>query len=157
MSESPIYLSQLKVIRDATTRIGLTVLPMMDRSDEELEAAFATMAKERAEALIVLGGSPQREHAEKIVQLAAKTKLPTIYPARHWLEKGGLLSYGADTPAMFRLAAHYVDKVLRGAKPSDLPVEQPTRLELVINLKTAKALGITIPQSLLLRADDVIQ
>ena len=157
ISEGQVCVSILKAIQDAATSIRLTVLPMMDRSDEELEQAFATMASEKADALIVTGGSPQHEQGEKIIQLAAKTRLPTIYPARHWVARGGPLSIGADTPMVFRLAAHYVDKIHKGAKAGDLPVEQPSRVELVINLKTAKALGLAIPQSLLLRADDVIQ
>ncbi len=157
MSESPVTPSQLKAIREAATTIGITLLPVVDRSDEELEQAFVTMRKEGAEALIVLGGSPLREQAERIVHLAANAHLPTIYPVRHWTERGGLLSYGADTRTWFTLAAHYVDKILKGAKPGELPVEQPAKVELVINLKTAKALGIAIPQSLLLRADEVIQ
>ena len=157
MSEGPVTTSQLNVIQGAAASIGIVVLPVVARSEEELERAFATMTKEGAEALIVLGGSPLREQAEKIVQFAANARLPTIYPARHWNERGGLLSYGADTRTWFTLAAHYVEKILKGAEPGDLPVEQPTKVELVINLKTAKALGLTIPQSLLLRADEVIQ
>jgi len=157
MSENPVTPFQLKFIQDAATSIGTTVLPLMDRSDEELEQAFATMAKGGAEGLIVLGGSPLREQRDKIIEHTAKMRLPAIYPVRHWIEKGGLLSYGADTRTWFKLAAHYVDKILKGAKPSDLPVEQPTKVELVINLKTAKALGITIPQSLALRANELIQ
>jgi len=157
MSENPVTPFQLKFIQDAATSIGTTVLPLMDRSDEELEQAFATMAKGGAEGLIVLGGSPLREQRDKIIEHNAKMRLPAIYPARHWIEKGGLLSYGADTRTWFKLAAHYVDKILKGAKPGDLPVEQPTKVELVINLKTAKALGITIPQSLALRANELIQ
>jgi putative tryptophan/tyrosine transport system substrate-binding protein len=157
MSDNAAHPSQLKVIQDAAMSIGITVLPTMDRTDEELEQAFATMVKANAEALIVLGGSPQREQEDRIIRLAAKTRLPTIYPARHWVEKGGLASMGSDTATWFRQAAHYVDKILKGAKPGDLPVEQPTKVELVINLKTAKALGIAIPQSLLMRADEVIQ
>jgi putative ABC transport system substrate-binding protein len=157
MSENPVTPSQLKLIQDAARSIGTTVLPLMDRSDEELEQAFATMAKGGAEGLIVLGGSPVREQRDKIIERTAEMRLPAIYPARHWVEKGGLLSYGADTRTWFKLAAHYVDKILKGAKPGDLPVEQPTKVELVINLKTANALGLTIPQSLLLRADEVIQ
>ena len=157
MSENPVTPFQLKFIQDAATSVRTTVLPLMDRSDEELEQAFATMAKGGAGGLIVLGGSPLREQRDKIIEHAAKMRLPAIYPARHWIERGGLFSYGADTRIWFKLAAHYVDKILKGAKPGDLPVEQPTKVELVINLKTAKALGITIPQSLLVRADDVIK
>jgi putative ABC transport system substrate-binding protein len=93
----------------------------------------------------------------EIADLSVKLRLPTVYPSREWAEAGGLLSYGADRRQLYRRAAEYVDRILKGAKPGDLPVEQPTKFELVINLKTAKALGLTIPPSLLQRADQVIE
>ena len=96
-------------------------------------------------------------YRRRLIELAAKNGLPTAYPAREYVDAGGLMSYGADLADLHRRAAFYVDKIVRGAIPSDLPIEQPTKFELVINLKTAKALGLTIPQSLLLRADAVIQ
>jgi putative ABC transport system substrate-binding protein len=96
-------------------------------------------------------------HRTQIADFAAKSRLPTIYPTREFVEIGGLMVYGVDIAAMFRRAASYVDKILRGAKPADLPVEQPTKFELLINSKVAQALGLTIPQSLLLRADEVVQ
>jgi putative ABC transport system substrate-binding protein len=159
MSDNPVHPSQLREIQDAANRISLTILPTKVTSTEGFEEAFASMAKQKAGALILLGGAPFSTEAQrdKLVDLAATTRLPALYPSRVYVEAGGLLGYGPNFPHMFRLAATYVDKILKGAKPADLPVQQPTEFELVINLKTAKALGLTIPSSLLLRADDVIQ
>ena len=157
ISNNTVHPPQFKGIEDAAKRVGLIVLPMMDRSNEELEQAIASLAKENAGALIVLGGAPQASQRERIGELAAKVSIPTLSPTRLYVEKGGLMSYGPNLPYTFKLVARYVDRILKGAKPGDLPVEQPPKFELIINLKTAKALGITIPQSLLLRADEVIQ
>jgi putative ABC transport system substrate-binding protein len=127
------------------------------RSPNELEGAFAAMVRERAGALLVLPHPFIFAHSRRIADPAAKSRLPAVYPFRESVEAGDLMAYAANAPDMFRRAAGYMDKILRGAKPGDLPVEQPTKFELVINLKTAKALGLTIPQSILLRADEVIQ
>ena len=127
------------------------------RSPNELESAFAAMTKERAGALLVLPHSLTFVHARRIADLAAKSRLPAVYPFRESAEAGGLIAYAASAPDMFRRAATYVDRILKGATPGDLPIEQPTQFELVINIKTAKALGLTIPQSLLGRADQVIE
>jgi putative ABC transport system substrate-binding protein len=159
MSDNPVHAAQLKTVQDAARSLGLTVLPSIVKSLEEFEGAFASMTMKNAGALIVLGGAPlgsTSEQREKIVELAAKSKLPTLYASRSFVSVGGLLSYG-PLPAHWTLAATYIDKILRGAKPGDLPVQQPTEFELAINLKTAKALGLTIPPSLLLRADQVIE
>jgi putative ABC transport system substrate-binding protein len=115
------------------------------------------MTRARAGALIVLGSSMFFTERRRLVGLAAKHRLPAVYSARDSVDAGGLMAYGPNFADMFRRAATYVDKILKGAKAGDLPVEQPTKFELVVNLKTAKALGLTIPQSLLLRADEVIQ
>jgi putative tryptophan/tyrosine transport system substrate-binding protein len=157
MSDTPIHPPQVKGIEAAAKSLGLTVLPAMERSNEELEQAFPSLAKDGAGALIVLGGSRQASQRARIAELAVKFGMPTLFPIRTYVEKGGLMSYGPNLPATYKLSAKYVDKILKGAKPADLPVEQPPTFELVINLKTARALGITIPQSLLLRADEVIQ
>jgi putative ABC transport system substrate-binding protein len=159
MSDNPIHPAELKAIQNAATTIGLTVLPTMARSPEDFEEAFASMAKKDAQALIVLGGAPfsTPQQIGRIVELTARTKLPTLYPTRQFVDAGGLLSFQPNRWEKWRLTAGYVDKVLKGAKPVDLPVVQPTIYDLVINLKTAKALGLTVPQSVLLRADAVIQ
>ena len=115
------------------------------------------MARARAGALTVLVSPMFFGERRRLVDLAAKTRLPTLFPWREYVDAGGLMAYGADLADLFRRAATYVDKILKGAKPGDLPIEQPTKYELIINLKTAKALGLTIPPSLLQRADQVIE
>ncbi len=127
------------------------------RDPNELEGAFTAMTKARAGALLVLPHPFTFANARRIADLAAKSRLPAVFAFRESVEAGGLMAYAANAPDMFRRAATYVDKILKGAKPGDLPIEQPTKFELVINLKTAKALGLKIPQSLLTRADEVIQ
>ncbi len=114
------------------------------------------MARGRAEALIVFPSPMLYSERRRIVALAAKHRLPAIHNAREWADLGGLMAYGASIPALVRRSVDYVDKILKGAKPADLPVEQPSKYELVINLKTGKALGLTIPQSVLARADEII-
>jgi putative ABC transport system substrate-binding protein len=123
----------------------------------EFEAAFAVIARERIDG-IFWGDNPIfSAHQKQLLDLVAKMRLPMIASSREWVVTSGLMSYGPIYVEMFRSAAVYVDKILKGAKPADLPIEQPTKFELVINLKTAKALGLTIPQSLLARADQVIE
>jgi len=126
------------------------------RNPEALSRAFKQARKE-AQAALLLGDVLTFEHRRQVTALAATYRLPTMYPLREYADSGGLMAYGADRVVMFRRAAEYVDKILRGTKPSDLPIEQPTKFELVVNLKAAKALGITIPESILLRADEVIR
>ena len=124
---------------------------------DQLDSAFSAMTREHPGALLVLQSSMFFTERRRIVDLAVKHQLPTMFNAREYAELGGLMSYGANVADLFRRSATYVDKILKGAKPADLPVEQPTKFELVINLKTAKALGLTIPPSLLARADEVIE
>ena len=127
------------------------------RGPDDLEPAFATMKRGQTEAVLLFGGSMLFGARTQLAQLGLKGRLPIVSPYREAVEAGSLLSYGPSLPDLWRRAAIYVDKILKGAKPADLPVEQPTKFELVINLKTAKALGLTIPNSLLLRADQVIE
>jgi putative ABC transport system substrate-binding protein len=142
---------------DTERSLGLQLQIVRARAASDLEPAFDEMAKQRAEALVVLMSPTFNAQTKRIADLAGKHRLPTIYEWRAFTAAGGLMSYGADFNDIYRRAAGYVDKILKGAKPADLPVEQPTKFELVINLKTAKTLGLTIPQSLLGRADEVIQ
>ena len=143
--------------KSAAQALGLPLQSIAVRGAEEFDGAFASMVRERAAALIV--GSSARFFAERgrLAGLAAKHGLPALFNERSYAEAGGLMAYGSDFAEAWRHAADYVDKILRGTKPADLPVEQPTKFELVINLKTAKALGLTIPPALLARADKVIE
>jgi putative ABC transport system substrate-binding protein len=127
------------------------------RGPNEFDGAFAAMAKERVGALLVLSDAMLNSHPTRLADLAARSRLPAAYGVRESVEAGGLMSYGSSFLDFYRRSAAYVDKILKGAKPGDLPVEQPTKYELVINLKTAKALGLKIPPSLLRRADEIIQ
>jgi ABC-type uncharacterized transport system substrate-binding protein len=157
---NPATALRLQAMQAAAQASGVTLLSLEARTPTEHENAFAVMAQMRADALInILGGADRSNSATtgRVLQLAMKHRLPTIYQSGDFVVEGGLMSYGPSLADEFRHAATYVDKILKGAKPSDLPVEQPTKFELVINLKTAKALGLTIPSSLLARADEVIE
>ena len=133
-------------------------LPIVEATTaEELDIAFASAAAQHADAIIVFGDALTFNNAPRVTALAAKHRLPAIYLFRLFATNGGLISYGPDLADLFFRAGGYVDKILKGTKPSDLPVEQPTKFELVINMKTAKALGLTVPPSLLARADEVIE
>jgi putative ABC transport system substrate-binding protein len=136
---------------------GWKLLSLQVQAAGEIEGAFTSANSARAGALLVLGGGFFSPHAQRIAELADRSRLPAMYELRTYVDAGGLISYSADIYAIWRQAAGYVDKILKGAKPGDLPIEQPTKFELAINMKTAKALGLTIPQSVLLRADEVIQ
>jgi putative ABC transport system substrate-binding protein len=148
---------QLREADVAARAAGLRLQSLEAGSPQEIDSAFAAMMSERAGALVVLLDAILNNQRSQITELAAKRRLPAVYAVRDYAEAGGLISYGSNPLELERYAATFVDKILKGAKPADLPVEQPTKFELVINLKTAKALGLTIPQTLLLRADQVIQ
>jgi putative tryptophan/tyrosine transport system substrate-binding protein len=147
----------LKDIERAAGALKVQLQYLDVRSPNDIETTFQEARKERADAVLVLASPILESHRTQVADLAAKNQLPTIYHVPEFVEAGGLMSYGVSFIALYRRAATYVDKILKGTKPADLPVEQPTTFALVINVKTAKALGLTIPQSLLLRADEVIQ
>ena len=138
-------------------RLGVTLLIVEATTPEEIDAAFASAAAQHADAIVDVGDNLTIRQAPRVVALAAKYRLPANYLYRLSANEGGLIVYGPDLADLYRRAGDYVDKILKGTKPSDLPVEQPTKFELVINMKTAKALGLTVPTSLLLRADEVIE
>ncbi len=148
---------QMRETEAAARVLGVQLQALEVRSLNDLETAFQAAIKARAGATFTLDSSLFYTHRTRIVELAAKHRLPTIYGFREFVEAGGLMAYAVNLADMWRRTAVFVDKILKGTKPADLPVEQPTRFELVINLKTAKALGLTIPQSVLIRADQVIQ
>jgi putative ABC transport system substrate-binding protein len=141
----------------AGRRLGVTLLSLGVRSAGDIEPAFTTLKEERGEAVLVMPDGLFFTERIRILALAGQNRFPSIHPYRLEVEAGGLMAYGPSLVDIYQQAAVYVAKILKGAKPADLPVEQPTRFELVINMKTAKALGLTIPRSLLIRADDVIQ
>jgi putative ABC transport system substrate-binding protein len=141
----------------AARALGLQLQLLEVRSASELDSLFTAMARERADAILVEPSQRTNAHRALIAELAAKSRLPTMGPVEWFVEAGGLMIYAPNGVTNFRRAASYVDRILKGAKAGDLPVEQPTKFELAINMKTAKALGITIPPSLLLRADRLIE
>jgi putative ABC transport system substrate-binding protein len=154
---NPQHPDFLKNIQAATKTAGVNVSPLQAGTASQIEAALGAMTRERAGGLIVLPDGLFLLQARQIAELATKNRLPTMFGVPEFVEAGGLMSYGQNSIERFRRAATYVDKILKGVKPADLPVEQPTKLELVINLRTVKAIGLTIPQELLLRADRVIE
>jgi len=147
----------LKETEVAGRALGVRLQFVEARGPEDFDRAFSEITRDRAGALTVLSNSMFFTERRRLVDLAAKSRLPTMYSVREFVDAGGLMAYGPNFADLYRRAAHFVDRILRGASPADLPIEQPTKFELVINLKTAKALGLTIPQSLLQRADQVIE
>ena len=147
----------VKDAEEGARRMGVRLVVVKAQADGEFDAAFASLVQQRADGLVV-GNSPFfNSRREKLVALAARQNMPAIYEFREFVVAGGLMSYGTHLADMYRQIGVYTGRILKGAKPGDMPVLQPTRFELVINLKTAKALGFTIPQALLLRADEVVQ
>jgi ABC-type uncharacterized transport system substrate-binding protein len=154
---NPIHAPSLKVIEAAARRLKVQLHPMAVQDPRELEGAFSAMAEERVQALTVPPDGMFLSHQARIIDLTAKHRIPTMYGVRELAKAGGLMAYGVNLPGMYRRGALFVDRILKGTKPGDLPVEQPTQFELIINLKTAKALGLRMPQSLLIRADQLIE
>ena len=154
---NPSHPGILKDFQSIASGMGVKVLPVMAATPEALELGFAALAREQAQAVFVFGDAFFIGARRQIVDLAQKTRLPSMFTFRESVQSGGLMSYGQDIPEFMRRAATYVDKILRGAKPADLPIEQPTTIHLSINRKTARALGLVIPQELLLRADELIE
>jgi putative tryptophan/tyrosine transport system substrate-binding protein len=150
-------IGQFGAIQGAASTFGVEVVPLGVRDAADIERAITTFARGPSDGLIVTTGGLTTLHRALIADLAARHKLPAVYPARFFVTAGGLISYGSDRIEPYRRAAGYVDRILKGEKPADLPVQAPTRYELVINLKAAKALGIDMPESLLARADEVIE
>jgi putative ABC transport system substrate-binding protein len=149
--------SRQAAMTETARTLGVTTIPVEVRGVDALEQAFATMTKEHAQAFVVQGDSVLTEYRGQIAEMALRYRLPSAAVAKQLAEAGFLLSYGADLLDLYRRAASFADKIFKGAKPADLPVEQPTKFELVINLKTAKALGLTVPPTVLARADEVIE
>jgi len=154
---NPGKILELRELETATRRLALQLQSVEIADTQQLDDAFSAMIKERAGALLVLPDPLLLTKRPEIANLAVRNRLPTIFARRENVEAGGLLCYGSSLPDQFRYAATYVDKILKGAKPANLPIEQATKFDLIINLKTAKALGLTIPPSVLARADEVIQ
>jgi len=155
--DNPAIPAIVNAIREAAQGLRITVLPKTVRASDEIESAFASMVKEKAEALVVVADTVTMVNRQRIAELAAANRLPAIYQYSVQVEAGGLLSYGPNPRNLEKILAGYIDKIFKGAKPGDLPVQQPTEFELAINMGTAKALGITFPPEILLRADRVIQ
>ena len=157
---SPAYEAaelQWKAVQTAAGTLGVALLSLSVRDPKDFPGAFSAMARKRPHALLTIVSPLTTAYRPLILEFATKHRLPTMFAVREDVEAGGLMSYAPDVPDTFRRAAGYVHKILKGAKAGDLPLEQPTKFELVINLKTAKTLGVTIPQSVLVRADEIIQ
>jgi putative ABC transport system substrate-binding protein len=155
--DNPAIVIEIGEVQAAARMLSLEVVTLEIRRAEDIALAFEALVEGRAQALYVSPDALVITNRARIHTLAMGMRLPTMYASRDYVEAGGLMSYGPNYPNLFRRAAEYVDKILRGAKPGDIPVEQPTKFDLVVNLTTAKALGITVPPTLLARADEVIE
>jgi putative tryptophan/tyrosine transport system substrate-binding protein len=155
--ENPFQVPYLQAAEAAASSFGIQFSRAAVRSAAEIECAIVAFAQEPRGALIVLPSVPAVIHRDLIIALAARHRLPAVYALRVFVEAGGLLSYGVDEIGIFRQAASYVDRILRGAQPADLPVQTPVKYETVVNLKTAKALGLNVPPGMLVAADEVIE
>jgi putative ABC transport system substrate-binding protein len=153
----PQGVGQFAIIQSVAAGVGVEVSPINLRDAPEIERAVAAFARSSNGGLIATGSALTVVHRDLLISLSARYKLPTIYLGRHYAAAGGLMSYGPDFLDQYRRAAGYVDRILKGEKPADLPVQAPTKFELVINLKTAKAIGLEVPPMLLARADEVIE
>jgi putative tryptophan/tyrosine transport system substrate-binding protein len=154
---NPATSHYVTVLRDAAEKLGVRLQLQAVSDPDQFTGAFATIVAERAQALIAVVDPVTARYRERVVELAKRNRLPAMYGFREFVDAGGLIAYGVNVPHLCRRAAVYVDKIIKGAQPSDLPVEQPTRFELVINVKTAKAIGLEIPDKLLALADEVIE
>lgn len=152
-SKSP----ELRETEVAAQHLGVQLQSVEVRVPDDLEGAFEAITRQRTEALIPLGGPPITQEIDRIVAFASRARLPAMYESRDWTEAGGLMAYGPNFQDIYRRGAAYVDKILKGARPADLPVEQPTTFDFVINFKTVQALGLTIPQSVLQQATEIVQ
>lgn len=148
---------EAKATEEAAGLLGITLLDRGVKDASELDVVFEAMSKERPDAFLALMDVPLRAHQKRILEFLAKQRVPAIFESKDWVEAGGLISYGADSANVMRRAAVQMDKILKGTKPSDIPVEQPTKFEFVVNLQTAKQIGVTIPPNVLMRADKVIK
>lgn len=148
---------EVAVMQEAARSLGIQLASQQVRGRDELEVALDAMVKERAQGLTETGDPSIYTYAPELVAFTARMRIPAVYDNRYFVDAGGLMSYGPNLPTLHRRAAHFVDRILKGARPADLPFEQPDKFELVINLKAARAIGITVPQSLMSRADEVIR
>jgi putative ABC transport system substrate-binding protein len=154
---TPSGIGQFAVIQSVSTSLGVDVVPISPQDERGIESGIENISRSQNAGLVVTSNAAVTAHRDLIIKLAARHGLPAAYPNRSWVDPGGLISYGPDLVASAKRAASYVDRILKGARPADLPVQAPTRYELVINTKTAKAMGLAIPPALLVRADEVIE
>ena len=147
----------LRELQDTAPRLGVELQPVGVQGPDDFEATFQSVAAQRADALFVINGPEMNTRQARVLEFVASTRLPAMFVRREYVEGGGLMAYGVNFPDVYRRAATYVDRILKGARPADLPVEQPTRFDFVINLQTARDIGLTLPQEVLLQATEVIQ